>query len=65
MEMDGSGDGKIGVAEFEVWWSSARASENAWTRLINKRERLEQERIWLHELFDLIDTGNDVYVLLH
>lgn len=65
MEMDQTGDGKIGVAEFEVWWSSARASDNAWTRLINKRERLEQERIWLQELFDLIDAGNVAPLLVY
>ena len=58
MEMDHGGDGSIGAAEFEAWWSSARASDSTWTRLINKRERLEQERSWLHELFTLIDAGN-------
>ena len=63
MEMDHSGDGSIGVAEFEVWWSSARASDSTWTRLINKRERQEQERIWLQELFDRIDSGNSACVL--
>ena len=57
MEMDHSGDGSIGVAEFEAWWSSARASDGAWTRLINKRERQEQERAWMQELFDAIDAG--------
>jgi Ca2+-binding EF-hand superfamily protein len=56
MEMDHSGDGAIGVAEFQEWWTSARASDTTWTRLINKREREEQEREWLQELFDQIDA---------
>ena len=64
LEMDHSGDGSIGVPEFEAWWSSARASDSTWTRLINKRERQEQERIWLNELFDLIDEGNAAVRLL-
>ena len=55
-EMDENGDNCIDLDEFMRWWQGARNTGAKWDVMINRQERIVQEKERLQEVFDRIDT---------
>jgi Ca2+-binding EF-hand superfamily protein len=57
-EMDADGDNEVSLEEFQDWFHSARNNGSTWDAMINRRERQDQERDWLQDMFKAIDEDD-------